>query len=263
LALKHHTDDQARFDQQVENSRDYVVPFIEVTKSISSGTNVLEIGCGEGGVLRPFIEKGAYCVGVDLDGLRIDLANKFFAQEIQEGKVTFLLQNIYEEAFDKKYNHFFDVIILKDVIEHVPEQEKFIPFLRNFLKPGGQIFFGFPPWYMPFGGHQQLCKGKFTSMMPYYHILPRPIYKGILNLAKESDWVLKDLMEIKDTQITIERFERIVKRSNMKVLHKQHYLFNPIYKYKFGLKPTKQLPLISAIPYLRDFVTTCVYYTIS
>ena len=73
-------------------------------------------------------------------------------------KVEFLCQNIYEDAFLSRFKNQFDVIILKDVIEHVPEQEKFVPYLKNFLKPGGQIFFGFPPWYMPFGGHQQVCK---------------------------------------------------------------------------------------------------------
>ena len=81
-------------------------------------------------------------------------------------------------------------------------------------------------------------------------------------MAGEHEVVIKELMEIKDTQITIERFERIVKQSGLKVLHKEHYLINPIYKYKFGLSPRRQLAPISWIPYFRDFVTTCVYYTV-
>jgi len=78
----------------------------------------------------------------------------------------------------------------------------------------------------------------------------------------ESEPVITELLEIKDTQITIERFEKIVRQSGLKVLHRQHFLVNPIYKYKFGLKPRKQLGLISAIPYVRNFLTTCVYYTV-
>lgn len=80
MALKQHKDDQVKYDQQVDNSRSYVLPFIEETKQIGKGVNVMEIGCGEGGVLVPFMEKGAYCVGVDLNPLRIDLANKFFCR---------------------------------------------------------------------------------------------------------------------------------------------------------------------------------------
>jgi SAM-dependent methyltransferase len=262
LALKQHLDDRVRFDQQVDNSLSYVLPFIEKTKPIGAGTAVMEVGTAEGGVLLPFINRGCYCVGVDLAQNRIDLANEFLANEVVAGKVVFMCQNIYEDSFLNKYRNFFDVIILKDVIEHVPEQEKFVPYLKNFLKPGGQIFFGFPPWYMPFGGHQQVCRKKWASVLPYYHILPGFIYKGMLKMAGEHPLVIKELMEVKDTQITIERFERIMKKSGLKVLNKEHYLINPIYKYKFGLKPRKQWAPLSWIPYFRDFVTTCVYYTV-
>ena len=78
----------------------------------------------------------------------------------------------------------------------------------------------------------------------------------------ESEPVITELLEIKETQITIERFEKIVQESGLKVLHQQHFLINPIYKYKFGLQPRKQLGFISAIPYIRNFLTTCVYYSV-
>ncbi len=223
---------------------------------------MLEIGCGEGGVLKPFIEKGCYCVGVDLNPLRIDLANNLLKQEVALGKVQFVYQNVYDQDFLNRFNGFFDLIILKDAIEHIPEQEKFIPYLKNFLKEKGQIYFGFPPWYMPFGGHQQVCHNKLASIIPYYHILPKSMYKGILRMFKEEPAVITELLEIKDTQITIERFEKIVAKSDLKVLNKQHYLINPIYRYKFGLQPRKQSGIISAIPFVRNFLTTCVYYTV-
>ena len=262
MALKQHSDHRVRFDQQVDNSLSYVLPFIEKTKALGPGTTVFEVGTAEGGVLLPFMERGCKCLGVDLMQERIDLAKEFLETELADGKVELLCQNIYDDDFLARFKGKFDIIILKDVIEHVPQQEKFVPYLKNFLKPGGQIFFGFPPWYMPFGGHQQVCRTKWASVLPYYHILPRFLYKGILKMAGEADVVIEELMEIKDTQITIERFERIVKASGMKVLHKQHYLINPIYKYKFGLKPRNQWAPFSWIPYFRDFVTTCVYYTV-
>lgn len=261
MALKQHKDDKVRYDQQVDNSRAYVMPFIEETKPIKEGMHVLEIGCGEGGVLTPFLEKGCHCIGVDLDAIRIDLANKFLEKYVEEGKAEFLYKNVYDDDFVKKYSGFFDLIILKDTIEHVPDQEKFIPHIKHFLKPDGQIFFGFPPWYMPFGGHQQVAMKKI-AMLPYYHILPRPVYKGILKAIGESEHKITELMEIYDTRISIERFERIIKRSRLKVVHKQHYLLNPIYKYKFGWKPIKQSPVVSAVPFVRNFFTTCVYYTV-
>ena len=56
----------------------------------------------------------------------------------------------------------------------------------------------------------------------------------------------EDLLEIKDTGISIERFEKIVKQTNYRVINKTHYLINPIYKYKFGWKARKQLPILKA-----------------
>lgn len=261
MALAQHKDDKLRYEQQVDNSKSYVLPFIEQTKPVKPGMKVLEIGCGEGGVLTPFIEMDCKCVGVDLDKIRIDLANNFFAKEVAEGKVEFLYKNVYDEDFLARFKNYFDLIILKDTIEHIPEQEKFIPYMKNLLAKGGQIYFGFPPWYMPFGGHQQLVQHRI-GMMPYYHILPRPIYKGILKMIGEDDNSIITLMEIYDTRISIERFERIIKKSGFQIKNKQHYLLNPIYKYKFGWKPIKQTPIIQAIPFVRNFLTTCVYYTV-
>lgn len=261
MALSHHKDHQQRFDQQVENSREYVLPFIEKTKSIGKDVNIFEVGCGEGGVLLPFYERGCYCLGVDLDGIRIDLANDFLKKEIASGKMEFMCKNIFDADFLARFQGYFDVIILKDVIEHIPDQQSFVIYLKKLLKKEGQIFFGFPPWYMPFGGHQQLAEHKL-GMMPWYHILPKPLYKAILKTIGENEDHIKELMEIYDTRISIERFERVIRKSGLKVLNKQHYLINPIYKYKFGMKPRKQWKPITYLPYLRDFVTTCVYYTV-
>lgn len=262
MALKQHKDETVRYEQQIDNSKTYVLPFIEKTHTIGTGTHVLEIGTGEGGVLVPFAQRGCFCVGVDLDPVRIDLANDFLKDEVAAGKMEFLYKNVYDEDFLQRFKGFFDVIILKDAIEHIPGQEQFIPYIAQLLKADGQIFFGFPPWYMPFGGHQQICQHKLPSVLPYYHILPRGLYVGLLKMMGENQGTIKELLEIKDTQISIERFERIVRNSGLKVKNKQHYFINPIYKYKFGLKPRKQWGPLTHLPYLRDFITTCVYYTI-
>lgn len=262
MALKQHKDHHVRFMQQVENAAGYVLPFIRQTKSIQSGTRVLEIGCGEGGVLLPFVQAGCHCVGVDLSQARIDLASELLREQVAAGTVRLMCRNVYEDAFLQEFCGYFDLIILKDVIEHVPEQEKFIPYLKNLLKPDGQVYFGFPPWYMPFGGHQQVCRNKVASVLPYYHLLPAGLYKWLLQQFGESPEAVTELMEIKETGISIERFERIIRQSGLAILQSRHYLINPIYRYKFGLQPRKQLAFITAIPVIRNFLTTCVYYTI-
>ncbi|HUS00479.1 MAG TPA: methyltransferase domain-containing protein, partial [Chitinophagaceae bacterium] len=179
--------------------------------------------------------------------------------QIESGKVTFIANDIYKVTVQELGGR-FDMVVMKDVIEHIHDQKKLLQRLHDLLLPEGVIFFGFPPWQMPFGGHQQMCKSQFLSKLPYYHLLPRAAYKWVLKSFGEPT---EELLEIKDTGISIERFERIVKQTNYKVIHKIHYLINPIYKYKFGWKARKQLPVLKSIPYVRDFFTTCVYYLIT
>lgn len=219
---------------------------------------VLEIGCGEGGVLKAFSNMGCEGIGVELDTPRIDDAVKFLPEEVTTGRIRFVAKDIYKVDIENDLNGLFDIIVLKDVIEHIHDQARLIGWMKNFLKPGGVVFFGFPPWYMPFGGHQQMCRSTI-SKMPYIHLLPRRLYKWILKRKKEP---VEELMEIRDTGISIERFEKICSKENYKIIHHRHYLLNPIYEWKFGWKPRTQGLLIKAIPFVRNFFTTCVYYLV-
>jgi SAM-dependent methyltransferase len=255
-----HTNKKKYFDMQAENSRNYVLPFIEQTFPISPGTRVLEIGCGEAGVLKPFIDRGCIAVGVELHDFRLELAKEFMAEEVRQHKIFFISKDIYKVNVDEEFSARFDIIILKDVIEHIFDQQKLIALMKGFLNPGGVIFFGFPPWQMPFGGHQQVCHSKFLSKLPYFHLLPVFLYKGILKMFNEQT---TELLEIKETGISIERFEKITRQTGYKIVNKLHYLINPIYIYKFGLQERKQAKIISAIPYFRNYFTTCVYYLIT
>ncbi|MEM6800640.1 MAG: class I SAM-dependent methyltransferase [Bacteroidota bacterium] len=263
MALVQHSNLEARFTQQVENSANYVLPFVETVMPIKADMKVMEIGCGEGGVLRPFVQRGANCLGVDLSESRVKRAKQFMEAEVLEGIAEFIAQNVYEESFRETYKGSFDIILLKDTIEHIPEQEKFIPYILQFLTEKGKIFFGFPPWYMPFGGHQQICQNKILGLLPWYHLLPRPIYKGLLNLFGEPQRVVDELMDIKSTGISIERFERIIQKNGLNISQKRFYLFNPIYRYKFGINPRLQAKWITKLPFIRNFLTTCVWYMIS
>jgi SAM-dependent methyltransferase len=256
-----HADRKRYFDIQLLNAEKYIIPFIGSDFSIKEGMRVLEIGCGEGGVIKAFINKGCTGVGVEFDQIRIKNGEEWLADDIEKGKLSFVVKDIYDTSVESLGGK-FDIIILKDVIEHIHDQAKLLSRLKDFLTPSGIIFFGFPPWQMPFGGHQQLCEKKLGKL-PYFHLLPLPLYQRILRLFGEPQHVINDLTEIKETGISIERFEKIVKETGYKVVDKIHYLFNPIYEWKFNLKAKKQIAVISKIPYLRDYITTCVYYIIT
>ena len=262
MALIQHRDEKVRYQQQVDNAHGYVLPFIEEAVRITPSSRILDIGCGEGGVLMPFLERGCTCTGIELELQKSEYAKKFLREYIAKGQAEIINQNIYDEATLQQYMGQFDLIILKDVIEHIPDQEKFIPYLKKFLKPGGMVYFGFPPWYMTHGGHQQICENKILAALPYIHLLPNFLYFALLRAGGEGEGLVSEMKSVKSTGISIERFEKIVKKSGFSIALKRHFLLNPIYKFKFGVNPIVQFKLISAIPFFRNFVTTCVYYLI-
>lgn len=262
MAFDFHKDKVTYIRHQKENAENYVIPFIEKVMNLGSETNVMEIGCAEGGVLKAFLNKGCKGTGVELVAGRYAMAESVLGDELKSGRARLINRDIYKVDNANEIPELFDLIILKDVIEHIHDQSKIIEKLRQFLKPGGCIFFGFPPWYMPYGGHQQIASNKVLSKLPYYHLLPRFLYKGLLKIGGESNQTIENLLEIKDTGISIERFERLIRQNNYSIQNKQAYLINPIYKYKFKLQPKKQFSVIANLPLLRNFLTTCMYYVV-
>jgi len=263
MSLYFHKNKSLYFEHQHSNASKYVIPFIEETIPMRAGVRVMEIGCAEGGVLKAFADKGCHCTGVELVQSRVELAREFLKEDIKSGKVTLFEKNIYDIDADKELNGKFDLIVMKDVIEHIHDQQKLLDQLHAFLNPGGHIFFGFPPWYMPFGGHQQICKSKIGSKLPYYHLLPGFLYPAMLRLFGEDKQTVAVLLEIKETGISIERFERIVKQTGYTVSRRTLYLVNPIYELKFGWKPRLQARWMASMPFIRNFFTTCGYYLVS
>lgn len=257
---KRHKNKQQYFNEQAETTRKFVVPFLSGLITINSETSVLEIGCAEAGNLKPFVDLGCKVTGIDISCGRIELAKEFYKKHKNRENIEFICNDIYnEKPSDKKY----DVIIMRDVIEHIPNQEKFMGFVKDFLKKGGKFFLGFPPWQNPFGGHQQVCKNKYLSKIPFIHLFPNIIYKAILNAFGEPEGTIKELLFIKETGISIERFERILKQENYKIDKRTFYFVNPNYETKFGLKPRKLIKVITYIPWFRNFFTTAMYYVVS
>ncbi len=261
MAYDYHRRKSEYFEHQRRVTEEHVLPFIEERWRLPPGARVLEIGCGEAGVLKAFLERGCQCVGVDLNKSRLARGREFGAQWLASGQLQLILGDIYAPEVQSQLGK-FDLIVLKDVIEHIDNQANLLVKLKDYLHPGGCIFFGFPPWRMPFGGHQQACKSKLLSRAAYIHLLPASIYHRILKELGESDVRINALMRNKRTGITIERFEAIARDTGYETVARRLYLLNPIYSYRFDLPTKEQLGLVSKLPYLREFVSTCAYYLV-
>lgn len=253
-----HSDRRRYFNEQAYTTKKYVIPYISAVKPITADMRILEIGCGEGGNMLPFAEMGCEVIGVDLNQTQLERARLYLDEKGQKS-VQLINKNVYhvEDELGE-----FDVIFLRDVIEHIPDQERFMTYVKKFMKSDGVIFFGFPPWQMPFGGHQQAIRNKVFSKIPYTHLLPRRMYASLMKMWKVTPVVIDSRLEIWDTGISIELIEKYLKNAKLAIVSKTLYLINPNYEVKFGMKPVRQSILLRNIPYLRNYFTTCGYYVV-
>jgi SAM-dependent methyltransferase len=249
------------FREQAYTSGKFVIPFIESSVPLTQETEVLEIGCGEGGNLVPFLDKGCKVTGVDILETKINNARTFYADHPLRENIEFICSDIYTPP--EKLKKRFDLIIMRDVLEHIHNQERFLNYVKVFLKTEGKFFLGFPPWQNPFGGHQQMCVNKTLSKLPWIHLLPGQLYPALLRKGGEPEKRIESLLEIRDTRITIERFKRIIRKENYRIEKRELWFINPNYQVKFGLRPRKQLALINALPWFRNFMITTCYYLLS
>ena len=251
-----HIDRKRYFEEQAQTSEKYYLPYVKNVLG-HLPTRVLEVGCGEGGNLLPFAERGCETVGVDIAALRIEQAHAFFAEKKQKG--MFVASDIFQL---KELAGRFPLILIHDVIEHIGEKSRFLSDMKCYLSAGGVIFVAFPAWQMPFGGHQQIARGKVISHLPFLHLLPVPIYQWILKQSGEEKGTIEELLSIKKTRCTIEMFRTVARQAGYQIVDQQLYLVNPHYEIKFGLSPRKLWKVIASIPYIRNFFSTSCFYVL-
>lgn len=250
-----HRNRKLYFKELSETCNNYFIPYITAWNEVGKGMKVLEIGCGEGGNLLPFSMIGCDVTGVDIASCRIEEARRLFHEK--QANAEFIADDFFNL---KEPEHKYDLIICHDVLEHIANKDLFLVRICNFLNNDGIVFISFPAWHMPFGGHQQICRHKILSHLPFVHLLPLSIYKSIIRLAKESDACLNELLSIRSNRITIEAFENIVHRTELAISNRTLWFINPHYKVKFGLKPCKLKKPFSSIPYIRNYLCSSCFY---
>ncbi|HEY7770189.1 class I SAM-dependent methyltransferase [Longimicrobium sp.] len=115
----------------------YVVDTLQkyVPGFATAGARVLDIGCGDAGVLIAFAERGARCAGIELDEKSLERGRL----RAEEHGVEVDLRSGVAEALPWE-DASFDLVILDNVLEHVTDREKTLLEIRRVLKPGGLLY---------------------------------------------------------------------------------------------------------------------------
>lgn len=167
------------------------------------GDNVLDIGCGNGGLLYQLRNNYTNLYGTELDEDRVNDAIKNCSG------LNAVITKINIENKSDFPDNFFDLIITCDVIEHIYDVFKAYNEISRILKPGGKII-TVTPNIAYFKRRLTLLSGKFPSTS-----------------AGDEGFKSNDLTDRHDGAhihyFTFRMIEKLYKKYNLKVVKKIGY----------------------------------------
>jgi SAM-dependent methyltransferase len=259
MPLDFHRDSTHYWQMQYRCAQEYVIPFLENECRLDlRGKKALEIGCGEGGVIAAFYDHGCAAVGMDISETRLQRARERANADGHQRDIQFACVNILQPEHTAAWRQQFDLIVMKDVIEHLPGHRQALGHIAALLKPAGHLFFSFPPWYMPFGAHQQMFHSKL-KFIPFTHLLPRAWFRALAQRLGEPQALIDELAGLYDSRLSLAALNKLLRVAPFNVVVKKLYLTNPMYKYKFGLRPIPHPAFVAHLPVIRELITTAAY----
>lgn len=242
---KHYWGYQYRLGNEV------LVPYLKKCGVFQSGMRVAEIGCAEAGVLMAFVEEGAVqTLGTDIEERR--LANGRTIADIAKIPLTLSTHNVLFDDPLEEWRNAFDLVILRDVIEHLDDTFLALYNIQKLLKPHGNVFIEFPPYNSPFGGHQHLLRNSWGKL-PYIHLAPQPLFQHIT----ASGWHQVDIDEVRrlnKIRLSPHSFKAAATKAGYTITHEQYFLLRPVFKMKFGL-PTIPLTPLKWLPGVKEVLS--------
>ncbi len=238
---------------------EYLAPLLQEWRISLSGKKVLDIGCAEAGVLCAFMEAGASCTGIEISINRL-LTGKALAEQKHLAGLQFIAADFFSEPLKPNENPFY-LITLRDVYEHLPEKQRVLTKLRSLMGAETKLLITFPPFYSPFGGHQQLLQSKL-KFLPYFHILPPPLwglFRFFIARFDKNAGCLKEIEKLRNYRTTIHSFLKNAGLHGLNIVARKFYLIRPSHHLRYHL-PVIGGNIIGKIPLLREFFITGAFF---
>ena len=106
---------------------------VQIVSAIAPGSAVLDLGCSNGLLARPLLEKNVRVTGVDAGpGERLSKElDGYFQRDL-------------ELPLELPYERVFDYVVCADVIEHLRNRAQLLRGARRYLKPDGKLIISTP-----------------------------------------------------------------------------------------------------------------------
>lgn len=205
------------FNQQIKNGR-RILTFLEDHRLLPNSDlelRVLEIGTGAGGALVPFKEAGCHVLGIDFDEKFLDFGRSK-GLSLQRGGI----QSLGELGT-------FDVVILKDVLEHLPDPLQALRMIRESLSEKGIVYIQVPGLQAlgPLGYRYDFLRYLQIAHICHYTIesLTYLCEKAGLRVGYSSNWGIAvclrsvepigaDALVVPSSEIALDEIKRILMR---------------------------------------------------
>jgi SAM-dependent methyltransferase len=234
---------EKHFFEQRKHADAYLIPFLERNCPDFRTFRILDVGCAEAGFLDAMHAAGNPGRGLELEGERIAVSKSFNPElDILEGDIP-------DPDVVARIQGTFDLIVIRDVIEHIPDKDTVFTHLSALLRPDGFIYITFPPRSSPFGGHQQNGRSMLRRI-PYLHLLPPPVIRALGKAAGEDPNIIDSIITQRNIGISIRQFEELCEVHGYRFLRKELFLFRPVFQVRYGI-PIRRMP---DIPAVREFL---------
>ena len=240
---------EKHYYKQKEFTTSYLIPYFQEHLPGFEDFKILEIGCAEAGSIAVFNELGIDTVGLELSASRVETAKE------KSPELTIFVGDITDEKIVERIGDGFDLIVMRDAIEHIPDREATFSNIRKLLKKNGFLYITFPPRFSGFAGHQQNGRS-VLRFIPYLHLLPEWLIRFSGKIFNERPNLIDVIVLNYKMGLSIRAFNKYCSRFKFEPVVKELYFLRPIYKIRFNVNPKK----FPNIPFLREvFAFGCEY----
>lgn len=220
------------FFEQKKFTEMYLIPYFQKHLSNFEKMKILEVGCAEAGFMDVLNDMDIDVVGIELEEDRVKTAKEL------NPNLKVILGDITSDKICEDIGQKFNLIVMRDVIEHIPDRMATFKNLRKLLEKDGYLYITFPPRFSAFAGHQQNYRS-ILKYFPYLHLLPNVCIKMLAGIFKDNPGTTEKVILNYKVGLTIKKFEEYYKKFNFSPVVKDLFLFRPIYQIRFKVKPRK------------------------
>ncbi|MBU0671093.1 class I SAM-dependent methyltransferase [Patescibacteria group bacterium] len=225
-----------------------LIPYFE--GYIDSSSNVLEIGCGWGTLLKVLKDKfGCKAEGVEPSSLACQVAREYYKLEVFQGNLNEYLR------FSLGTGKRFDFIMLSHVLEHLIDPSRSLVQLRSLLNDGGAIYMAMPDISNPSEKPED-----FFHKGHCHYFSPKTVILLLIKSGFKPSWLKRDFADMKMIVAPIEGKRDVCEFMNYIIFFKgervRKIVNNYLLRYRL-LKKLKNLVLMIIPGATRESVIRC------